>query len=109
MADIAVHMVQRTALELLATRPWTRADELELAAGLPQPMYPGNQGQASKLCVHNEDLKPLVQKAVGWEFVGEGNDPTKPKYGYVATVPGSDLVLEVGAAAAAAAAAAAHA
>ncbi len=96
MADMAVHLVQRTAFDLLAARPWGAADELELASGLPEPMYPGNYGQASRLCVHNEALQPFVRSAQGWQFRDEGKDVRKAKYGYVATEVGSRLVLEVG-------------
>jgi hypothetical protein len=62
-------------------------------------MYPGNLEQTNRLCVHNEALKPYVTRADGWTFVAEGKDPTKPKYGYVATKPGSVLQLQVGRAA----------
>jgi hypothetical protein len=96
MSDMAVHLVQRTAFELLATRPWGAADELELAAGLPEPMYPGNYDLGSRLCVHNEALKHYVVKGQGWAFLGEGRDASKPKYGYVAMEVGSRLVLQVG-------------
>jgi hypothetical protein len=60
-------------------------------------MYPGNLEQASKMCVHNEAIKPYVKLARGWAFLAEGKDPTKPKYGYVATKPDAVLVLQVGA------------
>ena len=40
MADLAVWLLQQTALDLLL-RPWGHADAEQLREGLPPPMMPG--------------------------------------------------------------------
>jgi hypothetical protein len=38
MADMAVHLIQSTALQLLATKPWSSVDLAGMTAALPPPM-----------------------------------------------------------------------
>jgi hypothetical protein len=38
MADTAVYMLQATAFQLLATKPWSSVDLAEMTAELPPPM-----------------------------------------------------------------------
>ncbi|GIL69214.1 hypothetical protein Vretifemale_172 [Volvox reticuliferus] len=93
LADLAVHLTQETVLGLLSYPP--SRDEAEKVEGpLPPPMYSGNLPPSSSVCVVGFNFTSLVVTAEGWEWTNEGT-PEKPKWGYVATEPGSQLVLQL--------------
>ncbi|KXZ51884.1 hypothetical protein GPECTOR_11g319 [Gonium pectorale] len=93
MADLAIHLLQRTALGLLM-EPFGQQDAEAAAEPLPPPMYPGNFPPTSPMCLVGEPFKSLVVMAEGFEYINEGT-PTKPKFGYVALRPGSRLQLRL--------------
>ncbi|KXZ51888.1 hypothetical protein GPECTOR_11g322 [Gonium pectorale] len=93
MADLAVHLLQRTALGLLM-EPFGQQDAEAAAEPLPPPMYPGNEPPGSPMCRAGEGVRSMVTLAEGFDFISEGS-PAKPKPGYVAHEPGSRLQLAV--------------
>lgn len=95
IADMAVHLLQTTTLEMLATRPWGSLDDALLAASLPPPMHPDNPEQATVLCAHNWELQQYVASAQGFGYMVEYVFTEKPVGGYTTSVPGSVLELKV--------------
>jgi hypothetical protein len=95
IADMAVHLLQSTALELLATRPWGSLDEALLAASLSPPMHPDNPEQATVLCAHSGELQQYVATSQGFTYMVESTFTEKPVGGFSASVPGSSLELKV--------------
>lgn len=51
MADLAVYLLQSTALQLVAHLPYGREDAEAVAAPLPQPIYPGNVAPNTSMCL----------------------------------------------------------
>jgi hypothetical protein len=39
MADTAVYLLQSTAFQLLATKPWSSVDLADMTSALPPPMW----------------------------------------------------------------------
>ncbi|KAG2482486.1 hypothetical protein HYH03_018593 [Edaphochlamys debaryana] len=90
MADLAVFLMQETALDLLLD-PMTPEEEAELRRPLPGPMYPGNLSPAAPMCALGPSFAKLVVKTTGFHLTDEG----RRKWGYVATAPGAELVVRV--------------
>ncbi|KAG2493912.1 hypothetical protein HYH03_007848 [Edaphochlamys debaryana] len=93
MADLAVHLIQRTALGLLF-EPLDLEELVSTVESLPPPMYPGNVPPDRTTCSVGDAFKPLVVLAEGFEYINEGT-AEKPKPGYVTTTPGSRLRIKV--------------
>ncbi|KAG2496419.1 hypothetical protein HYH03_005645 [Edaphochlamys debaryana] len=93
MADLAVHMIQRTAIGLLF-EPLGPADEELASEALPPPMYPGNTPPSSPMCVVGSLFKEHVVLREGFEWIVEGT-ALKPKPGYIANATGSRLQVKV--------------
>ncbi|GIL60967.1 hypothetical protein Vafri_15762 [Volvox africanus] len=93
LADLAVHLIQETVLGLLSYPP-SREEAEKLDRPLPPPIYPGNLPPSSSVCVVGFNFTSLVVAVEGWEWTNEGT-PQKPKWGYVATEPSSQLVLQL--------------
>ncbi|GLC37094.1 hypothetical protein PLESTM_000540100 [Pleodorina starrii] len=74
MSDLAVHLIQEVAIGLITT-PVSQEEREWRNLQIPEPMYK----------VANQ----------GWQWIDEGT-VKKPKWGYVATTPGSTLVLRLG-------------
>jgi len=91
MADLAVWLVQQTAMDLLL-RPPGHSDSMQLTEALPEPMYPGNIVPSSTMCVHYDALQQLMQNSRGFEFIAEG---AKRKKGYVGLTPGNSITFKV--------------
>ncbi|GFR42868.1 hypothetical protein Agub_g3859, partial [Astrephomene gubernaculifera] len=93
MADLAVHLVQQVAVGLVM-HAYGPADEEVVGEPLPRPMYKGNLPPDTSMCIMNERFKLTVVESRGWEYVNEGT-PEKPKPGYVASLPGSVLRVQI--------------
>ncbi|GFR42716.1 hypothetical protein Agub_g3640 [Astrephomene gubernaculifera] len=93
MADLAVHLLQRTALGLLV-EPYGPADVEAVQEPLPEPMYQFNTAPSSPMCLVGETFRSLVVESDGWEYLNEGT-AVKPKPGFVAKRPGSRLRLRL--------------
>ncbi|GFR48090.1 hypothetical protein Agub_g9777 [Astrephomene gubernaculifera] len=95
MADLAVWMLQQTALGLLQL-PYGQEDAEAAGAPLAGPMYPGNLPPNSSMCLLGDSFRSLVvsEASSGFDYVNEGT-PEKPKPGYVATQPGSVLRFRI--------------
>ncbi|KAG2495310.1 hypothetical protein HYH03_006582 [Edaphochlamys debaryana] len=103
MADLAAYLVQDTARDLVFDPPGRHDTEL-LDRPLPPPMYEGNLAPERAQCRTGPALQSLVVSTTGWDWLDEsrGNasevpvaDVYKRKWGYVSTVPGSELVLQL--------------
>ncbi|GIL55253.1 hypothetical protein Vafri_10837 [Volvox africanus] len=93
MADLAVYLIQQTAVGMLL-RPFGAEDEEAFLEALPEPMYPDNKAPDAPMCIMYDAFKPMVIEARGWEYLDEGI-PGKPKVGFIATTPGSRLVMRI--------------
>ncbi|EFJ45735.1 hypothetical protein VOLCADRAFT_105823 [Volvox carteri f. nagariensis] len=93
LADIVVHLIQETALGLLSYPP-SREEAAKLERPLLPPMYTGNLPPSTSVCLVGHTFTSLVTYAQGWSWVNEGTEE-KPKWGYVATEPGSRLVVRL--------------
>ena len=50
-----------------------------------------------KLCLQDQEMQPIIRSSQGWNLVAEGHGGTMAtKVGYVATEPGSTMLLQVG-------------
>ncbi|PNW79166.1 hypothetical protein CHLRE_09g402923v5 [Chlamydomonas reinhardtii] len=93
MSDLAVHLLQRTAHDLLQL-PYGAEDEHVAGEPLPPPMYPGNVPPDAPMCRVGDLFRAMVKTADGFTYVNEGT-AEKPKPGYVATKPGSVLRIAI--------------
>ncbi|GIM03448.1 hypothetical protein Vretimale_8227 [Volvox reticuliferus] len=93
MADLAVYLIQQTALGMLL-RPFGPEDEEAFMEPLPDPMYPNNRPPDTPMCIMYDTFKPMMVESQGWDFLDEGT-PGKPKVGFVATTPGSRMVIRL--------------
>ncbi|KAG2493907.1 hypothetical protein HYH03_007843 [Edaphochlamys debaryana] len=93
MADLAVHLIQKTAIGLLM-EPYGPADAAVANEDLPPPMYTGNLPPEKPMCVIADSFKPFVNLTEGFEYIVEGT-AIKPKPGFIATKPGSRLQIKV--------------
>jgi hypothetical protein len=98
IADLVVHLLQRTTRRLLNTplRFLNRAAvETAAAADVPRPMMPNNHASAENTCFIGPEFKAKsVVSATGWEWINESKT-ARPKWGYVSKQPGSKLVFQV--------------
>ncbi|KAG1667238.1 hypothetical protein FOA52_009803 [Chlamydomonas sp. UWO 241] len=93
MADLAVWLIQQTAMDVFA-RPYSKIDAELVAEEVPEPMYPGNTAPDTALCLFQDAMLPLVKESAGWDYVNEGTE-VKPKKGYVTTTPDKPLTINV--------------
>ncbi|GLC42202.1 hypothetical protein PLESTM_001303100 [Pleodorina starrii] len=94
IADLAVHLIQETALGLM-TNPVRQAEEEAWGRPLADPpMYLGNFPPETSSCIAGERFRSQVLSHKGWEWVNEGTEE-KPKWGYVTTTSGSSLLVRV--------------
>uniref|UniRef100_A0A383V5K6 SGNH hydrolase-type esterase domain-containing protein n=1 Tax=Tetradesmus obliquus TaxID=3088 RepID=A0A383V5K6_TETOB len=91
IADMVLFAMQQALLDL-QLHPWSVWDEEEAAAALPKPMYYGNWEEVNRLCTHGKAFEAVVTQSKGWQMVNEG-DEFKPKFGYVTTQVGAELVI----------------
>ncbi|KAG2433670.1 hypothetical protein HXX76_008041 [Chlamydomonas incerta] len=96
MADLAVYLLQATALQLVGHLPYGREDAEAVAAALPEPMYPGNVAPNTSMCLLGERFRELVvpESTAGFAYINEGT-AEKPKPGYVANTTGAVLRLRL--------------
>ncbi|GIM07262.1 hypothetical protein Vretimale_11457, partial [Volvox reticuliferus] len=76
MADLVVHLLQVTAVELVMSYPWSADDAREPLRPLPPPMFPGNTSPDSPMCVVGEGFPPLVTESRGFTFLNEAGNTT---------------------------------
>ncbi|GIL89358.1 hypothetical protein Vretifemale_17181 [Volvox reticuliferus] len=93
LADLAVHLIQETALGLVRY-PISEREVLQRDEPLPPPMYEGNFPPPTPSCLKGPNLRDLMVSAEGWTWANEGST-TRPRWGFVATAPGSDLLLRL--------------
>ncbi|KAG2485763.1 hypothetical protein HYH03_015477 [Edaphochlamys debaryana] len=94
MADLAMFLLQETALDLVLN-PWGPEDEERLTESLPAPMYRDNEAPSSVTCAKDELFRRLVTSANGFEYVNDSPNPAKPKWGFAANVTGSTLTFRL--------------
>jgi len=96
IADTAVHLLQTVALGL-AIDPLGPSDRQALAEPLPPPAHPGNWEARNLMCVYGEAFAESVDRSAssGFALVNEGGNAKKPKWGFVATETGSELVVRL--------------
>ncbi|GIL51802.1 hypothetical protein Vafri_7716 [Volvox africanus] len=93
LADLAVHLLQETALGLVHY-PVSEGEALQRDEPLPPPMYEGNFPPPTPSCLRGPNLLDLMVSAEGWTWANEGSK-TRPRWGFVATTPGSNLFLRL--------------
>ena len=95
MADMIITLLRHT-LEDLALRPFSQDDEERARAPLPHPMYDDNYPPTHNMCMMGGEFQAAVVQgaSTGFEWVNEGSTE-KPKWGWVATTPGSALQFEL--------------
>ncbi|KAG2425211.1 hypothetical protein HYH02_015038 [Chlamydomonas schloesseri] len=95
MADLAVYMIQSTAMQLLLM-PYGPDDKEAVFAPVPRPIYPGNMPPNASMCLLNDNFKNLVvaEASTGFDYINEGT-AEKPKPGYIAKQPGAKLRLRL--------------
>jgi len=96
IADLAVNLLQTTAMGLVID-PLGPVDRELLAEPLPPPAHPGNWEARNLMCVYGEAFAENVDlpASKGFELVNEGGNARKPKWGFVATRPGSELIVRM--------------
>jgi hypothetical protein len=96
IADLAVHLIQTTALGLVVD-PLGPADRALLAEPLPPPAHPGNWEARNLMCVYGEAFAENVDVGAsrGFDLVNEGGNAKKPKWGFVAAEAGSELIVRM--------------
>ncbi|GIL74907.1 hypothetical protein Vretimale_2527 [Volvox reticuliferus] len=94
MADLVVHLIQEVAIGLLIS-PVTPAEVSVRDVPLPPPMHKGNLEPMGTTCLVEEKFADIAIATEGWRWVNEGTD-IKPKWGFVSTVPGSELIVRLG-------------
>eukprot|EP00878_Enallax_costatus_P012728 GHUV01013292.1.p1 GENE.GHUV01013292.1~~GHUV01013292.1.p1 ORF type:complete len:358 (+),score=39.39 GHUV01013292.1:2608-3681(+) len=93
IADVAIYLLQQTALQVVMS-PYGVADLDLLLEPLPKPMFPDNYEGKNRMCVYGEAFRGVVASAPGWRFIDEGK-PGKRKWGFVTDVPGSVLTIKL--------------
>ncbi|GIL84953.1 hypothetical protein Vretifemale_13581 [Volvox reticuliferus] len=94
MADLVIHLIQEVAVGLY-TWPISEEEVSWRKMPLPPPMHEGNYEPTSATCLVVEAFANLSIFSEGWQWINEGTD-TKPKWGFVSTIPGSELILRLG-------------
>ena len=94
MADLVIHLLQKATLSL-HHHPLNNIDYAVAAAQLASPMIAGNHASHQDQCFIGPGFKDkIVISSGGWAWVNEAKGP-RPKWGFVSTVPGSELMLRV--------------
>jgi hypothetical protein len=96
IADMAVNLLQTTALGLVID-PLGPSDRELLAEPLPPPAHPNNWEARNLMCVYGEAFAESVDLGASrdFELVNEGGNVKKPKWGFVATKPGAELIVRL--------------
>ncbi|GLC58710.1 hypothetical protein PLESTB_001392400 [Pleodorina starrii] len=94
MSDLAVHLIQEVAIGLITT-PVSQEEREWRNLQIPEPMYKGNFEPNVTSCLTELTFAGMAVANQGWQWIDEGT-VKKPKWGYVATTPGSTLVLRLG-------------
>ncbi|GIL53666.1 hypothetical protein Vafri_9308 [Volvox africanus] len=94
MADLVIHLIQEVAVGLY-TWPASEQEVSWLKMPLPPPMHDGNYEPMFASCLVVDAFANLCISKEGWQWINEGTD-TKPKWGFVSTTPGSELILRLG-------------
>ena len=94
-AELAIHLIDKV-FNSLEQQPVSEEDRLVAGDSIPTPMIPGNWEPQSERCFIGPNFRSSVQDEGGFEWVNDALDPARPKWGYVATTPGSKLKMKVG-------------
>ncbi|KAG2488939.1 hypothetical protein HYH03_012560 [Edaphochlamys debaryana] len=91
MADLAVFLMQETAVDLLLN-PLEAAEVAAIhSRPLRRPMYEGNESPESTMCAVGTSFQSMVLNATGFNFT----DEDRGKWGFVAREPGAELVVRL--------------
>lgn len=95
MAELVITLLQRGIADILHT-PVTKSEELDVHNPLLPPMIGGNYASVSDKCFVGDAFRTeaVIGKPQNWDWVNEST-ARRPKWGYVATQPGSMLKLSV--------------
>ncbi|GIL48067.1 hypothetical protein Vafri_4757 [Volvox africanus] len=94
MADLVVNLIQEVAVRLVVS-PMTPAELNLPEMPLPPPMHEGNFEPLGTTCLVDEAFRGIAIATEGWQWVNEGTE-AKPKWGFVSTTPGRQLILRLG-------------
>uniref|UniRef100_A0A7S0S1A6 SGNH hydrolase-type esterase domain-containing protein n=1 Tax=Chlamydomonas leiostraca TaxID=1034604 RepID=A0A7S0S1A6_9CHLO len=92
-AELVMHLMQRTMDDLTANKLSPEDGEV-VAAPIPPPMIPNNRESVSDKCFIGNIFVGVVTNKDGFEWVNESKS-MRPKFGFVATKPGSVLDMMV--------------
>lgn len=95
MAELAVTLLQRGVADILHS-PLSHHEAAYLREPLPPPLVAGNYESLADKCFVGTSFKDkaVIGRPAAWEWVNESHGP-RPKWGYVATKPGSLLTFMV--------------
>ncbi|KAJ9512320.1 hypothetical protein QJQ45_012903 [Haematococcus lacustris] len=93
IAELVYHLILHTAADI-SSRPVDGDDTAVAAASLAPPMVPDNHESASDKCFIGMQFTGRVTAKQGFEWINESKTP-RPKFGMVATEPGSRLEISV--------------
>ena len=95
MSELFSHLITKVRHSLV-DRPITAAERQRARALLPEPMIPGNYEAASTRCFIARAFTRSVVSNEGFEWLNEAKSTEqRPKWGYVSTVPGSEIRFRV--------------
>jgi hypothetical protein len=94
MSEMVYSLFEHTYNDLLLN-PTSPSDTARAALPLPPPMHKGNYQSVDDKCLIGPRFTKVVVDKAGFEWINETPKSPRPKWGYVATKPGSRLAIQV--------------
>ena len=94
-AELAMHLIDKVYKSLEAA-PVTEEDGVAAVSALPAPMIHNNWETQGERCFIGPMFLSSILAKGGFEWINEAPDSARPKWGFVATAPGSKLKMMVG-------------
>jgi hypothetical protein len=92
-AELLYHLYNETLISL--ERQAVGPEDLKRAAAVRKPMVADNYEAHDERCLIGPKFTDAVVSKEGFEYINEAPQSPRPKWGYVATKPGSKLSLKV--------------
>jgi hypothetical protein len=94
MSELAYGLFEHTYNDLMIS-PITPADTARATLPLPPPMHRGNFQSVDDRCLIGPRFQKCVAELKGFEWINDAPKNPRPKWGYVATRPGSRMAIKV--------------
>lgn len=94
MAELILHLFEQVITGLTQVRSLDALDTQIVHQPLPPAMLPENEVKAT-VCFSGDSFKATVLSAQGFTWMDDSKSPMQQKFGYISTVPGSQLTIRL--------------